>query len=251
MSDQIKNVAGIIIPYSLLCAFLSLYYYWKPFGIQPFEFISISEAIAYGIPFLMFSAFMLVPVFLGEFLWPSKYPENPENESKGGYLQVHVALVGITNLIVVVLAETDHRWPSQSPLFIGLVAAMFPSAFRLGSLDEFAKYIPSKNLRILLFLIICCLPAAAISSAIWSRSGIINQSDYYTVAGSDIKSEKVAGHLTYLGHLGEYIFLIRENSTVAYQLDDLTKLELKKGLAGKQATHLELKNTAASQQNKK
>ena len=54
------------------------------------------------------------------------------------------------------------------------------------------------------------------------------------MSGKDIKSEVETGNLTYLGHLGEYVFLLRENSTVAYRLDDLKKLELRKGSAVEQ-----------------
>ena len=218
---------GIVVPYSFMCAFLSLYYFWKPFGIQPFEFISISEAVAYGIPFLMLSSFMLVPAFIGELLWPSNYPEETPNETKRSYFEAHV------NLAMIILAEFDH-WSSHNPLFIGLVAGIFPAAFRIGSLKEFAQYFPSKNIRVFVFLIICCLPAASVSSAVWNRSEIINKSDFHTVSGKDIKSEVETGNLTYLGHLGEYVFLLRENSTVAYRLDDLKKLELRKGSAVEQ-----------------
>ncbi|MBT9540300.1 hypothetical protein [Thiobacillus sp.] len=233
MNAQIKNAVGIVVPYSFMCAFLSLYYFWKPFGIQPFEFISISEAVAYGIPFLMLSSFMLFPVFIGELLWPSNYPEETQNDAKKSYLEVHVILVIFLNLAMIVLAEFDH-WSSRNPLFMGLVAGIFPAAFRLGSLNEFAQYFPSKNIRVFVFLIICCLPAASVSSAVWNRSEIINKSDFHTVSGKDIKSEVETGNLTYLGHLGEYVFLLKENSTVAYRLDDLKKLELRKGSATQQ-----------------
>lgn len=227
MNDQLKKVAGIVAPYTLLCAFLNLYYYWKPFGVQPFEFISIGDALAYAVPFLMLSAFMLAPVFISESFWPSNYPQKSDVGPKGNYTRFLVGMVVVLNLVVVILAEIG-RW-IVIPLFIGVICGIVPLAIRLGSVKEFSKYLPSRPIRVFLFLIICCLPAASVTHAIVSRTEVIERSNFYTVSGADIKSATENGELAYIGNLGEYVFLLRENSTVAYRRDDLKKLELKKG----------------------
>lgn len=223
LNPQIKIVAGIVAPYSLLCAFLNLYYYWKPFGVQPFEFISISDALAYGIPYLMLSVFMLVPVFILEAFNPTKYPKGTEK----GYASFLVALVIILNFVVIILAEIKEI--TLIPIYIGLICGILPLAIRLATLKEFSKIFPSRTVRAFLFLIICCLPSVSVTHAVMKRSGVIERSSYMVISGVDIKAETEKGELAYIGCLGDYIFLQRENSTVAYRLEDLMKLELKKG----------------------
>jgi hypothetical protein len=210
-----------------MCAFLNLYYYWKPFGVQPFEFISISDALAYAVPFLILSAFMLTPVFISEIFWPSNYPHKTDKGPKGSYTSFLLGMVVALNLVVVLLAEIG-RW-IVIPVFIGLISGIIPLAIRLGSLKKFSKYLPSKPVRVFVFLIVCCLPAASVTHAVMARAGILERSNYYTVSGADINSVNEKGELAYIGHLGEYIFLLRDDSTVAYRREDLKKLELHKG----------------------
>lgn len=219
-------------PYTLLCAFLNLYYYWKPFGVQPFEFISFSDALAYAVPFLMLSAFMLVPVLILESLWPGNYPQKTDKGSKGSYTSFLFGTVVVLNLVVVLLAEIE-RWV-VIPLFIGLISGIIPLAVRLGSLRKFSKHFPSRLLRVSVFLVVCCLPAASVTHAVMARTGVLERSNFYTVSGADVSSVNETGELTYIGLLGEYVFLLRENSTVAYRREDLKKLELHKG---KPVTH--------------
>jgi len=221
-----KNLAGIVVPYSFMCALLNLYYYWKPFGVQPFEFISFGEVLAYTMPFLMMAAFMLVPVFVFEYLWPRNYPQEGTDDSNNGYVKFLAGIVLLLNIAVVLLAEIDY-W--SAPIIIGLICGMLPIAFRLSSLKQSLEFLPSRAARMFLFLVLCCMPATSILHALMTRTDITHRTNYLTISGTDISSGEEVGNLVYIGRLGNYLFLLREKNTVAYRLDSLKKLELKKG----------------------
>lgn len=131
MFEDLKKVASIVVPYTLLCAFLNLYYYWKPFGIQPFEFISLSEAIAYAVPFLMISLFALSPAFIIELIKPRNYTHPAEPEAA----QSHVgALISITvglNFAAIFLAESKFNPGFYA--FSGIVCGITPGAINLSN----------------------------------------------------------------------------------------------------------------------
>lgn len=242
MNEQIKKLVGIVVPYSLLCASLGLFFYWRLFEIQPFEFISISEAIAYGIPYLLISIGFLAFIIIGELLWPSTYPKEFVEKVENNYLWGSIFGVLTINGVIGVLAWND-LWLSKSYVYFLLITVMFLPAIRLGNLDKFARHFPSKKLRVSISLIICCLPAASISTAMSKRSGIVYQNDFYVISGKDIESESLNGDFPYVGHLGEYIFLLKDNSTVGYRSEDLKKLALRKG----QIRHGTFLNTSTRQ----
>lgn len=227
MIEDLKKIASIVVPYSLLCAFLNLYYFWKPFGIQPFEFISFSEAFAYAVPFLMVSLFALAPVFLIELIKPSDYIHPTEPEAAQSYVGTVITVTVVLNLVAIFLAES--KFNLGLIVFSGIVSGITPGAINLSDSSALKVLIQSRLARIFLCLVLCCLPAASALYAISSRSAIIERTDYQYITGSDIVGSSEKTNLIYIGHLGDYIFFIRENEklTVAYRMSDLKKLELR------------------------
>jgi len=229
MSEEYKRIISIVIPYSLLCAFLNLYYYWKPFGVQPFEFISFSESLSYTVPFIMLSAFMLIPVFIIELTSPSNYIKfSKDMVADGSSFKLLVGITIAINFIMIFLAESEVQL--GIPILMGIVGAILPGALQLSYSPNLIKFIPSKVSRVFLCLILACLPVASIMQALIARSSVINQDNYRYIIGADIKGNLEKCNLIYIGHLNNSIFLRRvgENTTIIYPLSSLKRLELRK-----------------------
>lgn len=233
MNEEYKKLVGILIPYSIFCAFLSLYYYWSPFGIQPFEFITITitEALTYSVPFLVFTAFMLLPVLLIELVKPSNYPKQVTVTADESNFRFLIGLTIFLNLVIILLAELDGLSFSSilmRSVLIGLLCGLHPGAIHLGYTENFIKEFPTRYLRMFFVLILCCLPAASIAYALFSRSAVIDKTDYRYILTTDLVNGFDSEKLKYLGRLGEYVFLSRESEkrAIVFRQSDFSKLEL-------------------------
>lgn len=231
MIEEYKKIASIIIPYTLLCAFLNLYFYWTIFQIQPFEYISLSEAISHAVPFLMASAFMLMPVIFLEYIRPSKYANNPGGEDDPKYIKLLISIPLTINIAIILLATTSIKfWP---PIFLGIIGGILPGTVSLSHTKPLTDNFSAASSRLFVCLVICCLPAISVTQAIIARTDATNDSKLQYIVGSDLTDglESPTKKLIYIGRLADYIFLTREDEKqiVQYRLSDLKRFELRNG----------------------
>ena len=231
MIEEYKKIASITIPYTLLCAFLNLYFYWSNFQIQPFKYISLSEAISHAVPFLILSAFMLMPVIFLEFIRPSKHANNPGGEDDPKYIKLLISIPLTINILTILLATTSiNFWPS---LLFGMIAGILPGTVSLSHTKPLTENFNAASSRLFVCLVICCLPAISVMQAIIERTEATNESKLHYIVGSDLADglEPPTKKLIYIGQLADYVFLVRENEKqiVQYRLSDLKRLELRGG----------------------
>lgn len=228
MIEEIKRIASVIVPYTILCAFLNLYFYWNAFGIQPFEFISISEALAYSLPYLILATCALAPPFFIELSAPKDTALPSESEKERGLL---IFILGLTIVLYIAIFIVAEMAPSINiAVYMGLISGMFPGAATLSESTPLKSSFDSKASRLFISIILCCLPAASIVHAAIKRAPILDRSSYFFIQSSDLNGNTESVRLIYIGHLGEYIFLMRENETrtLLYRMSDLKKLELRR-----------------------
>ncbi len=229
MIEDYKKIASIIIPYTLLSSFLNLYFYWSAFLIQPFEYISLSEAISHSVPFLMTSAFMLGPVIFLEHIRPSKYANSPGGEDDPKYVKLLISIPLTINITIILLATTSIKfWP---PIFLGIICGILPGTVSLSHTKPLTDNFSAASSRLFVCLVVCCLPAISVTQAIIARADAIDDSKLHYIVGSDLTDslESPTEKLIYIGRLADSVFLIRENEKhiVQYRLSDLKRLELR------------------------
>lgn len=231
MIEEYKKIASIVIPYTLSCAFLNLFFYWSAFQIQPFEYISLSEAISHAVPFLTFSAFLLMPAIFIEYIRPSKYANNPGGEDDPRYIKLLVSIPLAINLAIILLAAANINF--WTPALIGMIAGILPGAVSLSHTKPLTDNFNAASSRFFVCVVICCLPAISITEATIARTAAISESTRLYIFGSDLADglESPTTKLTYIGRLADYVFLIRDNeeTIVQYRISDLKRLELRIG----------------------
>lgn len=231
MIEEYKKIASIIIPYTVLCAFLNLYFYWAAFQVQPFEYISLSEAISHSVPFLTASTFMLMPVMFLEYIRPSKYANNPGGEGDPKYIKLLIVIPLTINIAIILLATTSIKF--WAPVFLGVIGGILPGTVSLSHTKPLTDNFNAASSRLFVCLVICCLPAVSVTQAIISRADAVDGEKLRYIVGSDLIEglESPADKLIYVGRLADYVFLIREHEKqiVQYRLSDFKRLELRSG----------------------
>ncbi len=225
MFEEYKKITSIVVPYAVFCAFLNLYYYWKPFGIQPFEFISVSEALAYSVSFIIFAGFMLMPVLLIEILKPSNYEHGDENNQNKIFIFL-VSLTIILNGAIIIIAELNTALTMT--VLYAIVCGVLPGAINLSYSPKLIEHFPSGITRTFLCLILCCLPGASVIHSIEARTGILEKTNYQYMHGTDFKNGLENAEVIYIGHLGKYIFVMPKDkeATIMYPISSLKRLRL-------------------------
>ena len=93
MTDP-KNITIFAIPYLTLCAVLFHIAYWGTFNLNGLSYISVSDIIKSSVyPFLSTSTFVLIGIFIGNYLASDKDDINLDEPSDNGILKVLFIIV--------------------------------------------------------------------------------------------------------------------------------------------------------------
>ena len=184
MEQTIKKSVGLFTAIASAIAFFTsvmyLLTYWYTFGINPFEFIDISNIIAHSIiPLLLSSGIFLYMVFhyfiKGYFFIP--YNEcgdiNPKifkRIKKSGRLKIVLVILLIIMVVPCVLVYWFYFFWTYPPICIAFLVTGYLTIYK-----NFGKrFIPNQDIRFILLLIIVIFPlegaACGKKYAVWHRA---------------------------------------------------------------------------------
>ncbi len=224
------TLVAVLSIYSLVSAVLYLWGYWPQFNINILEFIEFQDIIkvaAYPI------ASSFVFVIIGTLL-PTPFskslrriePDSPfgrhitNNQSK--YLFLYYSL-----LLVFLIMGNIEKW-TLLPMFAAL-----PLIIAAQRKNLFDSMIADPFLRTGAIMIVCTLPLLSYGFGRYDAERVLNSSKYQYVAGNipgiDLPdASKITERTKYLGHAGDYIFLLAPTSSIEIvELEKIQVLELK------------------------
>lgn len=230
MQSELKIIATVVVPYSLIMPAIYLYFYWKSFDIQPFEFISVTDSISYAFKPFILILLNLVPLCLSIGINAKEARSRPANEK--GFLPKGISLpvIVIFNAAIFLLAEIGGEidyW------FFGCGVAMVVMCSLIMSYEAgFKESIKSNATRVTLFLAISLSPCVTVFFAVLESKNVLSNCTASYILPSDIKGSKSQSQekLIYLGKLSDnLIFFEKKSSRVStYTLSDLNNLPRKK-----------------------
>ena len=223
MQNEIKSIAAVVVPYSLMMPAIYLYFYWKQFNIQPFEFISVADSISYAFKPFILILLNLIPIC---FSIGINIREDHSRKSKNERFipeGISFPFIVIFNLSIFVFAEVGieiNYW-----LFgCGAVLVVLCS-LTLSYENSFKEFIKSSAARVTLFLVISLSPCLTVFFSILEAKNVVTKSSPSFILSSDLMGEdaKNSENLIYLGKLSEQLFILERKSkkVFVYNLSDL------------------------------
>lgn len=203
-----------------------LYAYWFSFGINVFEFLDISNIIAYSILPLI-GGICSVPTFavMMKYLGKSKifvytYAEIKADWPKIRYARLlhNLAIYLICFIIVVYVTSKSQRY-----YFIWLLLPIFLVYFLtvhfLVDLEWGNRFIPNRNIRAILLFAIIFLPLEGISFGKYN-AGLIKSGDLYSYVDATNISKEVRkwddDKIRYIGTMSDYFFFLLPSDKSIY-----------------------------------
>lgn len=228
MQNEIKNIAAVIVPYSLIMPSVYLYFYWKHFNIQPFEFISVTDSISYAFkPFIIILLTIVPLCFSIGINAKDRTRQSDEKEilPKGMSLSFIVTF----NAAIFLFAEFGIE---ISYWEFGIGAALVVMCSIIMSYEKgFNEVMSSSAARVTLFLILSLSPCFTVFSAQLNSKSTIYSCNSSYILSSDLKTSEMQPKekLVYLGKLSENMVFFKKNSkeVVIYNLSDLKRLPRK------------------------
>lgn len=230
MQDEIKKIISVVIPYSIGVPATYLYFYWKQFNIQPFEFISLPESISYGFRLFIIILLVLIPLALSISINVKK--DSKIRSEKDKWLADGIALfyIVIFNLLIILLAEMGLKI-DRFYFFLGSFLVVI-CALILSYESDFKEVIRSNSSRVMLFLILSLSPCFAVYAAASISNDVINSCSSSYILASDLKEQDFPPgvKLIYLGKLSDQLVFFRKDTkqTIMLNISELKYFSLRK-----------------------
>jgi len=215
-----KKYFWLATPYLVSVGLLYLWGYWWSFGINVFEFASLSDvAMVAIIPVGSAFAFLLMGFFIAEFGYAKHLPEGGgKNTSIGRALnriKPFLIILYWGSVLFLVLSAYPGKW------FVIPVWATFGPYILLKN-SSFLLVVEDDSKRSLLVFVLVILPIYSFSQGKISANSVLNDTKYLYAEVDD----KV---LKYLGHVDKkYFFLSKDNSEIFIRNSNEESLRLKK-----------------------
>ncbi|BDB29023.1 hypothetical protein CTP10_R64360 (plasmid) [Cupriavidus sp. P-10] len=221
--DSIKNWGWVLSVALIATAALYLDVYYRPFGINPFSFISPADAVGHALRVLVMSATVVALGLVASFLGAVKQTNTPL-----GYGALVLPVVVFFCAILASAGEFPLLSQKHDLLFVAIVPSVLSASY-WGPLME---RIPSRNLRIALISLVFSFPLYAILNAMsdvkavreGKKSTLVRQ-----ILPGDGTSALPPETRALVGKLGStYFFLSRSTGRVIVVNEDkLESLELR------------------------
>lgn len=227
---RLLELTPFLIGFAFALAFIYLLAYWLGFGINVFEYLSVSDVLIYTAPVLLallggFAFGFPFIIFIDD-LSRSERPRGEVSLGKYKVAKLVILFVLLLCMLVVVLFSTHGDVISLGAFFILIIVYRQLARSRILSSD-----IPNKFVREIVLLVLVTLPFTALHYGIEQREKITSGETYkYVEAGnmSDPTLYHPGEKLRYIGKAGDYFFLLRDDgkSLVITQLSSFKSLEL-------------------------
>lgn len=209
--------------YFMTVGVLYLWGYWPSFGINIFEYVTLSDVIKVAIiPVGSVFVFVLAGFFMGEVSVGGRLPEGGGKETRvGRFLNRTKKWLIVLYLVVVYLVlfyPIPNKW-----LFLP-VLIMWVFYFPLKSVG-FLKEIANDSVRSLLISAVVALPLYSFAIGKINADKILKGSNcQYAEVGKDGEKQK----LKFLGFANQYVFFLSMNNedVVVARIADLSPLYL-------------------------
>ncbi len=241
VKEQVSTYLYFSSIYFVTIGILYLWGYWSTFDINILEYFSLADVLkATAYPIVSAFIFTAVGAVIGEFLVsPNKLPSGGGRDTRVGRFLRAIApllvLAYVLSTIGLFMFGPAEKWRIL-PMLLA-----FPPYLLSKERGFLATLIPHDSPRSVIIFLLAALPPFAYGHGRLQATAIAKGTDYkYVVSpveGLDLSSDtKPDRQLRYLGHAGDFLFLLHPVKAVVV----ITKFE--------QAKTLQLKQFKASQQ---
>ncbi len=230
MTDKIKQLISLVVPYTFFAAACWHLPYWSTFDINPFEYMGINDIIMSFIYPLVFSILsFIVPSFYSYFYtWWHELSDENKNEEKQKELPKETkwirfwdkvfdfieAYFHLNNLkiILIIIVGLVSIWASPDGKWIYIpILFFFIFWIQLAQSKLVADYLPKKYKKTVIFFALVILCYSVINSKV--RGVRIRDARCYDYTiDTSISNER----LKVLGKLGDYMILTTVNNDTKY-----------------------------------
>lgn len=235
MEQDIKKLAALIVPYSFLCAVLSIDIYWGFIDINAFEFIGPQGLLIKAIPFLSYTFLALFLILLLESMFPSLKNRVVGEYTKIKTLRICIPAAILCYAMVAILALTEYGGTLQSSILISIYGGSFMILVRtvgwLGAAETVRKVFDSNLAAYAAVLVLLCAPVLVIYKASANAKKILDESDYMYIRASDLAESgkhQSDQKFIYYGSLGDYLFFRVGKSTIAFPKNSFKQIEFQR-----------------------
>jgi hypothetical protein len=216
--QRLNGYVPIASLYAVVCGTLYLWGFWSTFEINILQYIGLVDlAKAAAFPLVSAVASVTVGSLIGQLTAGRILPHGGgEGTAVGTFLRRRTrVLLGIyvALMLSVLFVQTEGKW-----LVFGVMLSVIPS-YVLANRGVLIDVIPDDGLRGTVVSTLCLLICAGFGFGRVRAADIVTGSEYFVVDQASIAHVagvrgSLAGELKYLGHAGDYVFLLAPDSTI-------------------------------------
>jgi hypothetical protein len=224
------ELAPFVTAFAFVLSFLYLLAYWLGFGINVFEYLTISDVFIYSVPILLLLLISCAGgVSLGVVLDTTQIESLPSvttQSPRGLRIRAFVFKRLWPMFAVVGFMIYLRNWL----LIIGYLLFLILYASLVVS-DVLSAHIPDRTARAVILLFLLAAPVSAVGFGVKLRDNITTGRVYKFVEATNMVDPslfKPAEKLRYVGKAGDYFFLLREDgkSVIITRLNSFKSFEL-------------------------
>lgn len=215
-----KKYFWLVTPYLVSVGLLYLWGYWWSFGINVFEFASLSDIVMVAIiPVGSAFVFFLMGSLIAEFGYAKHLPEGGGMNTSVGRvlnnLKPFLIILYWSSVLFLIFSTLPWKW------FAIPVWTIFGPYILLKN-SSFLQVVEDDSRRSLLILTLVILTIFSFSKGKINANNVLNDMEYfYTKVNGEVQK--------YIGHVGKkYFFLSKDNSEIFIKDSNKESLRLKK-----------------------
>jgi hypothetical protein len=218
-----RELTPFLVGYAFVLAFTYLFTYWMAgFGINVFEYLSVSDVLIYSAPSLL-AVLCVTPYgfWIGQVI-------NDFNEARKRREFLWPCVQLLFSIFPMVWVAFQIRDVYRIVFYLGFIVLVFNALSQRGVLSA---EIPNKIARNIVLVMLIALPCIAVERGIKDQENVTSGRVCKYVEAermSDATPYSPNEKLHYIGKAGDYFFLLREDgkSIVVTQLSSFKSLEL-------------------------